>query len=55
MRQKSTHWFFSVHGLHPQFPVSLRQSLERDGRVSMETVTNAIKKIQLEKALLDYD
>uniref|UniRef100_A0A3P8SBU4 Uncharacterized protein n=1 Tax=Amphiprion percula TaxID=161767 RepID=A0A3P8SBU4_AMPPE len=41
--RKQTHRLLSIHGLHPQLPVSLRKSLESDGCVSMETVTNAIK------------
>lgn len=37
--EKWTHGLLAVHGLHPQLPVSLRQRLEGDGHVSVETTT----------------
>lgn len=39
--EKQTHGLFSIHGLHPQFPLPLRESLESDGHISTETVTDS--------------
>lgn len=45
--EKQTHRLFSIHGLHPQLPVPLWESLESDGHISTETVTDTIPVLQL--------
>lgn len=42
--KSETHRLFSIHGLHPQLPVCLRESLECDGSSSVETHKDSISK-----------
>lgn len=44
--EKQTHRLFPIHGLHPQLPFPLWESLESDWHISMETVTDTIKVLQ---------
>lgn len=53
--EKETHRLFSIHGLHPQLPVSLWESLESDGHISTETATDTIQVLQLNDSVSMYN